>query len=143
MSEAVKKDQRKTERFNMFMSPSDLDSIEEWQFANKVASKSEAVRQLCQIGLTADREFQELASNCLHAYITSTKVLDSLVERNRPSGTNDFSEFVDRYLASIKDLIELSREIGDLSSKAQRVSLSFRDQYDKAPEAAESSEDQK
>lgn len=130
-----------TERLHIKITSAEVDAIEQWRFANKVASKSEAVRQLCQIGLTADREFHELASNCVHAYIASTKILDNLVERNRPSGTNDFSEFVDRYLASIKDLIELSREIGDLSSKAQRVSHSFQDQNHTEPETVESLED--
>lgn len=48
------KDEQKTERFNMFMSPSEMAAIDEWAWNNKVRSKSEAVRRLVQIGLALE-----------------------------------------------------------------------------------------
>ncbi|TCQ79555.1 hypothetical protein EDF68_104139 [Ochrobactrum sp. BH3] len=47
-------DEQKTERFNMFMSPSEMAAIDDWAWKNKVRSKSEAVRRLVQIGLALD-----------------------------------------------------------------------------------------
>ncbi|MCO6050641.1 hypothetical protein NGM99_12695 [Mesorhizobium sp. RP14(2022)] len=48
--------QQKSERFNMFISPSELAAIDEWSFQNRIRSKSEAVRRLVQIGLVYDVE---------------------------------------------------------------------------------------
>lgn len=50
-----KPDEQKTERFNMFMSPSEMRAIDEWAWAVRVRSKSEAVRRLVQIGLRVER----------------------------------------------------------------------------------------
>lgn len=49
-------DERKSERFNMFVSRSELDAIDDWRFRNRIASRSEAVRQLCKIALEAEAE---------------------------------------------------------------------------------------
>lgn len=54
MSDDDKKDEQKTERFNMFMSPSELKAIEDWAWEKRIRSKSEAVRRLCQIALTLE-----------------------------------------------------------------------------------------
>lgn len=47
-------EEQKTERFNMFMSPSEMKAIEDWAWENRIRSKSEAVRRLCQIGLICE-----------------------------------------------------------------------------------------
>lgn len=54
MSTDDKKDEQKTERFNMFMSPSEMKAIDEWAWASHIRSKSEAVRRLCQIGMISE-----------------------------------------------------------------------------------------
>lgn len=43
-----------TERFNMFMSPSEMKAIDEWAWKSRIRSKSEAIRRLCRIGLEAE-----------------------------------------------------------------------------------------
>jgi len=54
-TERAELDEQKTERFNMFMSPSEMKAIEDWAWENRIRSKSEAVRRLCQIGLDATK----------------------------------------------------------------------------------------
>ncbi|RWN47349.1 MAG: hypothetical protein EOS03_13445 [Mesorhizobium sp.] len=44
-----------SERLQMVISREELDAIEDWRFRNRVQSKSEAIRRLCQIG--KDMEF--------------------------------------------------------------------------------------
>lgn len=56
MTDDAKSDEPKTERFNMFMSPSEMQAIDEWAWQNRIRSKSEAVRRLVQIGLSFDHE---------------------------------------------------------------------------------------
>lgn len=47
-------DEQKTERFNMFMSPTEMKAIDEWAWSARIRSKSEAVRRLCQSGLALE-----------------------------------------------------------------------------------------
>lgn len=61
MPKSTKDDEQKTERFNMFMSPSEMKAIDDWAWKNKIRSKSEAVRRLCQIGLLVGGELEGLA----------------------------------------------------------------------------------
>jgi hypothetical protein len=56
MPKSTKDDEQKTERFNMFLSPSELQAIEDWAWENRIRSKSEALRRLAAIALTLDRE---------------------------------------------------------------------------------------
>lgn len=48
--------QNRSERFNMFITKAELEAIEDWRFANRIPSLSEAVRQLIAAGLEAKSE---------------------------------------------------------------------------------------
>ncbi|MDX0498990.1 hypothetical protein GOC94_26670 [Sinorhizobium medicae] len=65
MPKDTKEDEQKTERFNMFLSPSEMKAIEDWAWANRIRSKSEAVRILVQMGLILDNNAFGLASEFL------------------------------------------------------------------------------
>jgi hypothetical protein len=41
-------------RIPIMMSHEELAAIDEWRFANRVATRSDAIRRLCQIGIGAD-----------------------------------------------------------------------------------------
>lgn len=47
-------DEQKTERLNLFISPSELKAIDDWAWANRIRSRSEAIRRLCKIGLDTE-----------------------------------------------------------------------------------------
>jgi len=68
------KGEQKTERFNMFMSPSEMKAIDDWAWKNRIRSKSEAVRRLVQIGLAFD---SERAREGLHAMARASTELDA------------------------------------------------------------------
>lgn len=40
----------KSERFQLVITAEELEAIEDWRFRNRVQTKSEAIRRLCQIG---------------------------------------------------------------------------------------------
>lgn len=44
-------DEQKTERFNMYLSPSESKAIDDWAWKNRIRSKSEAIRRLIAIGI--------------------------------------------------------------------------------------------
>jgi hypothetical protein len=46
-------DEAKTERVQLMMTPSEVRRIDDWSFANRVRGRSEAIRQLIELGLNA------------------------------------------------------------------------------------------
>ena len=68
-------DEQKTERFNLFMSPSELKAIDEWAWKNKVRSLSEAVRRLCKMGMRVD-ELERAREANLRQIVELGKVLE-------------------------------------------------------------------
>ncbi|ESX86536.1 hypothetical protein [Mesorhizobium sp. LSHC412B00] len=58
----------KSERFNMFISPAELKQIDEWAWANRIRSKSDAVRRLVQIGLVFDENANGIAGAFMSLY---------------------------------------------------------------------------
>ncbi|KQT60380.1 MULTISPECIES: hypothetical protein [unclassified Aureimonas] len=49
-----------TQRLQLKISDEELKAIDDWRFANRVESRSEAVRRLCQIGLQVDINISRL-----------------------------------------------------------------------------------
>lgn len=43
-----------TERITMTMTPAELARLDDWAFARRIRSRSEAIRQLLDLGLAAD-----------------------------------------------------------------------------------------
>lgn len=48
------KDELKTIKFQMMLSESEAKAIDDWGFANRIRSRAEAIRRLCQIGLAVE-----------------------------------------------------------------------------------------
>jgi hypothetical protein len=78
------KGEQKTERFNMFMSPSEMQAIDDWAWKNRIRSKSEAVRRLVQIGLAFDvqaaKDGSQLLMQASNELILPMLTLESLIE---------------------------------------------------------------
>jgi hypothetical protein len=46
-------DELKTERIQLLMTAAEAKAIDDWSFANRIRSRSEAIRQLIELGLKA------------------------------------------------------------------------------------------
>lgn len=57
----------KDQRVVTMMSPSELETIDDWMFKNRIRSRGEAIRRLCQVGLSADENFYTLVDSYLSA----------------------------------------------------------------------------
>ena len=51
-------DELKSERIQLFMTPSEVEAIDDWGFSNRIRGRSEAIRRLIEIGLRAAAEAQ-------------------------------------------------------------------------------------
>lgn len=47
-------------RIPIMMSDEELTAVDDWRFENRVATRSDAIRRLCQIGMRADRSALDL-----------------------------------------------------------------------------------
>lgn len=61
-------DDKKTLKFQMMMSPSEADELDDWMFQNRIRSRAEAIRRLCQIGLSFDRFRRSYATDVKTAW---------------------------------------------------------------------------
>ncbi|MDX0512738.1 hypothetical protein [Sinorhizobium medicae] len=52
-----------TERMQLKITSAEIEAIDTWRFANRVPSRSEAVRRLCQIGLLVSDELEGLTDS--------------------------------------------------------------------------------
>ncbi len=54
----MENEEQLTVRINLLLTPSEAEAIEDWRFANRAQSKSDAIRQLIKLGLQVKRESQ-------------------------------------------------------------------------------------
>lgn len=55
-------DELKTIKFQMMLSESEAKMIDDWGFSNRIRSRAEAIRRLCQMALYVDPVFLDLMS---------------------------------------------------------------------------------
>jgi hypothetical protein len=65
-----------SQRLQMVITEDEVKAIEDWQFANRVPSKSEAIRRLVQIGLRVEREIPSLIMHSTYV----TRRIESVIK---------------------------------------------------------------
>lgn len=71
-----------TERMQLKITAGEIEAIDDWRFANRVPSRSEAVRRLCQMGIIADgSNMMRLATHVMAHYIKDDKTDPDLLDR--------------------------------------------------------------
>jgi metal-responsive CopG/Arc/MetJ family transcriptional regulator len=50
----------KTERITILLSPSELKTIDDWSFSERIRSRGEAIRRLIELGLEAAKDRQKV-----------------------------------------------------------------------------------
>lgn len=105
------KEQKKTERLHMLISPAELDAIDDWRFKSRLGTRAEAVRRLVQIGL----RFEEALPAIDDAASGLAQAGDSLVNRfylraERPPDLSDEAKKAMRAMRKVmrqaQDLVE-------------------------------------
>lgn len=82
----------KDKRIPIMMSDSEVEAIDSWRFQNRIATRSEAIRRLCQIGLLVDvllPEGERYRSAVSESILTATSAANSLIDlRNFLKGSD-------------------------------------------------------
>lgn len=69
-------DELKDQRVVTMMSPSELKAIDDWMFGERIRSRGEAIRRLCQIGLHAAHVAPELGAQAVLLFEQLDEALD-------------------------------------------------------------------
>lgn len=110
----------KDQRVPIMMTPSELEAIDDWMFKNRIRSRGEAIRRLCQVALATDKKSEaifELSASVLKRRTNEAgKVSDKLKELRETGSTKpDFlSSMVDNTLEALKDHARLFLAINGL-----------------------------
>lgn len=48
-----------SKRLQMVITEDELSAIDDWRFANRIASRSDAIRRLCKIGLESEAKKEQ------------------------------------------------------------------------------------
>ncbi|UUP19537.1 hypothetical protein [Nitratireductor thuwali] len=114
---ADKNEQKKTERLHMLISPAEIDAIDDWRFRNKIGTRAEAVRRLCQISLeaeTAANRSSELATSILRSFNRSMKKLDENTGEPPEEVLDIFESWMDELLPMVLELAASSETVAEI-----------------------------
>ena len=134
-----------SKRLQMVITEDEVDAIDEWQHQNRIASRSEAIRRLIQLGIIFERKFPQLLEETLDASKKANELLgpeDSTmtsVSDLRKSNTILF-DFNISIMNSILTLIAESNiirlpEFDDSLSLQKHIREKFKDLGPDSPEA--------
>ncbi|HWT62508.1 MAG TPA: hypothetical protein VN150_07965 [Ochrobactrum sp.] len=76
-------DELKDQRVVTMMSPTELEAIDDWMFKNRIRSRGEAIRRLCQLGLITNEVTPALIARSTKALEWANEQMNELVKRNR------------------------------------------------------------
>ncbi|MGO4353888.1 hypothetical protein AB4Z25_18430 [Rhizobium sp. RAF36] len=57
-------------RIHMYLSEEEKEAIDDWRFKNRIATRSDAIRRLCQIGLAVGDEMEGMVQAAEQIFIT-------------------------------------------------------------------------
>lgn len=80
--------EQRENRIHMYLSNEERDAIDDWRYANRVATRSEAIRRLCQIGLTFDQSRSDLVAT----YMTAQDAATRIVELSKRAAEDEITE---------------------------------------------------
>ena len=106
-------------RIPIMMSDDELTSVDDWRFSNKIATRSDAIRRLCQIAMAFDRA----APNLMKSTFTGAQSLkkarvamaDAFSDPSTPRVALE-ARSLESILAGMELFIDLAAQIGTLWS---------------------------
>lgn len=107
----------KDQRIPIMMTSSEVEAIDDWMFNNRIRSRGEAIRRLCQMGLVSDELTPELIKGAELTLEWANERIGALVQRNRENVPDD--ELANYMIGSF---FELQKRIIDIFSDMENLS---------------------
>ena len=100
----------KTIKFQMMLSPGEAKEIDDWSFSNRIRSRAEAIRRLCQIGIHTSAQQAMLETQ---SYDLLVKLVDYVAALNKLKVNGpDFTELSSRVGDFLNDVNDLAMKMG-------------------------------
>lgn len=126
-------------RVPIMMSEDEMKAIDDWRFANHVATRSEAIRRLCRIALILDENLSELIKGMAKIDRRAGRFVNNLAAVKRSTEIRRYerlervaSEFADLNFIEVGDLLVTLEQI-----VRQSISLTTKTDFDDALASAE------
>lgn len=96
-------------RVPIMMSEEEMTAIDDWRFANRVATRSDAIRRLCLLGIAHERYRDELFRVARKAFDRQEEVVLPMLDPCVPGEvlTGDAMKLSDLLMDTIKDMYDL------------------------------------
>lgn len=126
------KKELKDQRIPIMMTESELLALDDWSFKNRIRSRGEAIRRLCQMGLSLDENLRELfeqSKKGAHLYQDRSDSLTSLFSDTKRSAQEIAvvaADVVPELLLQLKDLSLVSSQVA-LNALPYAVAPEFKD----------------
>ena len=112
-------DQKKTIKFQMMMSPSEAEALDDWGFSHRIRSRAEAIRRLMQIAFVAESRIEALRANTLDVARDHKFLMRSLMS----SGGEFTDEMLDRVQEAMDRMAMSSLAALNMASEIQEITL--------------------
>lgn len=113
------KEELKTIKFQMMLSESEAKQIDDWGFAHRIRSRAEAIRRLCQIGMQADKDLEQIRAQTDATYEYVANRVDRAVSNARNwKSPEDFKNSITEFLLMYADSMEM---VGNLGSTVREA----------------------
>lgn len=76
-------DEKRTEKFQLMMTPSEIEAIDDWGFKQRIRTRAEAIRRLCQIGLVATEYSAEALALTKPSVFNTVDLLKKLRDQDK------------------------------------------------------------
>lgn len=111
------------ERLNMVITTAETAAIEKWRYAQRIPSKSEAIRRLCQIALLVERELEGVVDHATEGVRYLNDGLMDAIETSRAINAPG----VEQHTFSIYDVREILREYTEHAGNALDAMISVQE----------------
>lgn len=136
--------ENKTQHLHILMAPSEVDAIDDWGFRNRIRTRAEAIRRLCQIGMALDarlpRMTVDLAKTQRAAQDLHGKLLQAQVEAQARGDKGllppniaflELYQNVGNLAACLEPLVDIARAL--INSKDLEAAMKQVDEIEIAP----------
>ncbi|KAB2733604.1 hypothetical protein [Brucella intermedia] len=112
-------EEKKTLKFQMMMSPSEAQELDDWMFENRIRSRAEAIRRLCQIGMAFDRHSPEMFASRAGLMANLAEAINTFADgkSNNPDKLPDVPAAKSTF-NSLKNALSLQMRVGLLDQFA-------------------------
>ena len=110
-------DEPKDLRIPIMMSTSEVKTIDDWSFENRIRSRAEAIRRLCQMGLAFDSQMSAIAEVIKPAMEESVRMRKLFDDPSKL-----FPNLNDGIKTLIEHIITINVALGKISDQARELS---------------------